>query len=89
MLKDIIDVKHVNDYKLRIRFEDGIEGVIDVATLIEFRGVFAPLVDPHYFAQVAVNSEIGTICWPNDADLDPDVLYSKVTGEPISILEIA
>lgn len=89
MLKDIIDVKHVNGYKLRIKFEDGIEGVIDVATLIEFRGVFAPLVDPNYFSQVAVNSEIGTICWPNDADLDPDVLYSKVTGEPLSILETA
>jgi hypothetical protein len=89
MLKDITAVKYVRDYKLRIKFEDGVEGVIDVATLVEFKGVFAPLVDPHYFAQVAVNPEIGTICWPNDADLDPDVLYSEVTGEPLPILEIA
>ncbi len=89
MLKDIIAVKYVRDYKLRIKFEDGVEGVIDVATLVEFKGVFKPLFNPDYFARVAVNPEIGTICWPNGADLDPDVLYSEVTGEPIPILETA
>lgn len=89
MLKDIIAVEYVNDYKLRIKFEDCVEGVVDVATLVAFKGVFAPLANRNYFAQVAVNPEIGTICWPNDADLDPDVLYSEVTGEPLPVLEIA
>jgi len=28
----------------------------------------------------------GTICWPNDADWDPLVLYSLVTGRPIETL---
>jgi hypothetical protein len=32
---------------------------------------------------VDVNPEWGTIFWPNGADLDPDVLYSMVTGEAI------
>jgi hypothetical protein len=27
------------------------------------------------FAQVAVDRELGTIGWPNGADLDPDVLH--------------
>jgi len=30
-----------------------------------------------------VNPELGIVCWPNDADLDSDVLYAKVTGQPI------
>jgi hypothetical protein len=32
---------------------------------------------------VQVNPEIGTISWSNEADLDPDVLYSIVTGQSI------
>ncbi len=50
------------------------------------QGVFAPLRDPAYFARVRVNPDLGTICWPNDADWDPLVLYSLVTGRPIESL---
>lgn len=89
MLKDITKVKLVGDYKVQITFEDGVAGTIDVAALISFKGVFAPLANPDYFAKVAVNPEIGTICWPNDADLDPDVLYSMLTGEPLPTLAYA
>ena len=47
------------------------------------RGVFALLNDEHFFATVQVNPHIGTVCWPNGADIDPDVLYSLVTGKPL------
>ncbi len=83
MLKDVIAVRPLDGYRLHIRFEDGVEGIIDLAEIISFTGVFAPLKDRAYFVQVYVNADIGTICWPNEADLDPDVLYARVTGEPI------
>jgi hypothetical protein len=83
MLKDIVAVQPLEDYRLQLHFEDGVSGVVDVAELISFTGVFAPLLEREYFMRVRVNPEIGTICWPNDADLDPDVLYSLVSGEPI------
>jgi hypothetical protein len=87
MLKDIIAVQPLENYHLRLRFENGVEGVVDIAGLIRFTGVFAPLKDPAYFAQVRVNPDLGTICWPNNADIDPDVLYARITGEPIQLTE--
>ncbi len=83
MLKDIVEVRPLDGYRLFLRFEDGAEGEVDLAKMIRFEGVFAPLMDRGKFLQVRVNEELGTICWPNGADLDPDVLYSAVTGEPI------
>jgi len=83
MLKDITTVRVLADHRLHLRFEDGIEGEIDVAKLIDFRGVFAPLQNRAYFAQVRVNPETGTIEWPNEADLDPDVLYAVVANQPL------
>jgi hypothetical protein len=85
MLKDIVEVKHLGKYRLYIRFEDGIEGEVKVDELIKFEGIFSSLRDTKTFAQVCVHSELGTIYWPNGADLDPDVLYSKVTSQPISV----
>ena len=85
MLKDVVDVRHVGRHRLFLRFEDGASGEVDVAAMVRFTGVFAPLVDESEFAKVRVNPEIGTIVWPNGADLDPDVLYSLVTGQPIGL----
>jgi hypothetical protein len=78
MLKDIISAKAVGDYRLQLRFEDGVEGVVDLAKQVSFRRVFEPLRDAAYFAQVRVDAELGTVVWPNGADLDPDVLYEEV-----------
>ena len=78
MLKDIIFATPLEGHRLRIRYEDGVEGVVDLVTLVSFRGVFAPLKDPVYFSKVKVDPELGTVSWPNGADLDPDVLYNRL-----------
>jgi hypothetical protein len=31
-------------------------------------------MDPQFFRSVQVDPELGTIVWPNGADIDPDVL---------------
>jgi len=88
MLIDVTAVQPLDGYRLNLQFEDGVSGIVDLTDLVPFAGVFAPLQDRDYFVQVSVNSEIGTICWPNEADIDPDVLYSMVTGVPIPDLSI-
>lgn len=82
MLKDIIQVRPLEGFRLYLRFEDGVEGEVDVQKLVAFDGVFAPLNERNEFEKVSVDPELGTVCWPNGADLDPDVLYARVTGQP-------
>jgi hypothetical protein len=81
MLIDVVSAQPLDDHQVHLVFEDGVEGKIDIADFVDFTGVFAPVADETYFRQVAVNPDIGTICWPNGADIDPDVLYHAVTGE--------
>ncbi len=83
---DVVDVKALEGHKLELTFKDGLRAVVDMDKVIErFDGVFAPLADPDYFRQVHVDPEIGTIVWPNGADVCPDVLYSYASGKPIIV----
>jgi hypothetical protein len=83
MLLDINAVRHLEGYNLHLTFEDETEGIVNIAQLVEFTGIFEPLADAAFFAQVTVNPDLGTIYWPNGADLDPDVLYSLVAEQPL------
>ena len=84
MLKDVVDARAMDGYCLHVRFEDGVEGDIDISKYVRFQGVFEPLADLAYFRRVRVDPALGTVIWPNGADLDPDVLYSRVSGSPIA-----
>lgn len=83
MMVDVAEVRALGGHWVHIRFADGVSGDVDVADLVAFEGVFAPLRDPVRFAEVRVHPELRTLCWPNGADLDPDVLYARVSGKPI------
>ncbi|XGV97078.1 MAG: DUF2442 domain-containing protein [Leptolyngbya sp. BL-A-14] len=89
MLRDIVEAQPIEPYCLHLRYEDGVEGVVDLEQMIDFSGIFAPLQDPAYFAQVQIHPELGTLVWSNGADLDPDVLYAIVSGKPIPNYEVS
>jgi hypothetical protein len=83
---DVVDVRPLDGHKLELTFQDGLSAVVDLDRVIgRFEGVFAPLKDPEYFRTVRVDPEVGTIVWPNGADLCPDVLYSYASGKPIVV----
>ena len=82
LMHDVTSVKVLVSPRLELVFDNGLIGVIDVAQVINsFDGVFAPLMDDAFFRQVVVNPELGTIVWPNGADLCPDVLYAHAAGQ--------
>jgi hypothetical protein len=56
---------------------------IDLASRVIGRGgVFQPLEDIDFFKQVRVDTEAGTVVWPNGVDFCPDVLYSWGASAP-------
>jgi hypothetical protein len=69
----VIEVRHVHDHVLWLRFSDDTTGEVDLAGELDGE-VFVPLRDVRYFAQVRVEPEVQTIAWPNGADLAPEFL---------------
>ena len=83
MIVDVTQVEVLNPYRLRLEFDDGTAGEVDISELVPFEGVFASLRDPMAFGQVRVDPELGTIVWPNGADIDPFVLHEWAQGRRI------
>lgn len=72
----VLGVECLEGYKLKLLFSDNETKVVDLKEkLKDAKGVFLPLKDPEYFKQVAVDDDCASICWPNGADICPDLLY--------------
>lgn len=81
----VTEVRVLDGYRVELDFSDGVHGIVDLSRRILGRGrVFGPLENPEFFRQVAVDNELGTIVWPNGADICPDLLYAWATGKPVS-----
>lgn len=83
MLYRILHAEAKPGYRLWIRFEDGVEGEVDLTHLVG-RGVFAAWRDEARFREVFIDPETGTVAWPGDIDLAPDALHDKLVGVPSS-----
>lgn len=75
--REVIEAKIIKDYTVEIIFDDFKKGIVDLRKYLG-RGIFKVLLDRKKFRQMKVDAELGTICWPNGADIAPDRLYSEV-----------
>ncbi len=76
-------VEALPDYKLKVRFLDGLEGIVDMRRLIfsPEAGVFAALADAALFGQVYL--EYGAVTWPGEIDLAPDAMHRHIDAAGI------
>lgn len=67
-------------HRLAVTFRDGSNGIADCSAIKNATdaGIFAPLADEAFFAQVSV--ELGVLTWPNGADLDPAWLHENLAA---------
>jgi hypothetical protein len=74
----VIAVTPLPGYRLHVRFVDGTEGGVELASMVmhERAGGFSALRDPELFAQVGL--QLGAVTWPGELDLAPDAMYDAV-----------
>ena len=74
----VTEVEPLEGLRIRASFSDGAVKEIDLSDLLSGGGVFTPIYEEReVFEQVAVNPETGTVEWPGEVDLDPEVLYGR------------
>ena len=88
MLPRVKSVSYLDGYRLKLRFTNKTEGIIDFRQKIVGRGgVFKPLENIEFFKQVVVDPVSGTLIWPNDVDFCPDVLYELAMNNATSVAQ--
>ena len=81
-LPRVVEVQVTGSHRVGLRVDDGNSGEVDFAER-QWRGVFGPLADSDYFAQVCLEAAAETISWPNGADLAPETLYERAIGHAV------
>ena len=76
-----IEVKPREGYKIWLRYEDGVEGEVDLSD-VAGKGVFAAWDDRAFFESVELD-EYGDIAWDDEIGLCQDALYMEITGKTV------
>jgi hypothetical protein len=70
----IVRARVCGPHSLLLEFDDGLEKRVNLRSHL-WGPMFAHLVDPAEFAQVTLDTDSGTVVWPNGADLCPEMLH--------------
>jgi hypothetical protein len=72
MILRVTEAEYLGDCKLRLRFNNGAQGVVDLEAEL-YGDVFEPLRDKEVFTRFVLTSR--TVEWPNGADFAPEFLF--------------
>jgi hypothetical protein len=74
----IVNAKIVENYQVKIEFNNGLCGVIDFRNIFknDHRPVVRELLDINKFNSCKVQYD--TLCWENGVDFAPEYLYEKI-----------
>jgi plasmid maintenance system killer protein len=85
--KNLIRIRSVlprDDFNVKLTLTDGTEREVDLVSYLN-GPIFEPLKrDLEIFWSVRVDDELGTIVWPNGADICADMLYESGAGSECS-----
>ena len=84
MFHKVKEVNALPEYKISVRFAEGITKIYDVKPLFDAIPAFKELKEPHLFSEVTVDVGGYGIIWNDDLDLSCDELWENgiVTETP-------
>ena len=77
MILNVVKADYINDFKIKVLFNDGLEKIVDLKNYINSKKhpFFQPLRNVNEFKKFQVHR---TLVWDNGADIAPEYLYEKV-----------
>jgi len=75
-MNQVTTVRVIRPYVIEVGFADGVTRRVDVEPLL-YGEMFEPLRDERLFDEATVDEQLGTVVWPNGADLSPEFLYQE------------
>ena len=80
MILHTTEVKPLPDYRLFLRFNNGVAGEVNLSGDLDGE-VFEPLRDSVMFAAAALHPVMRTVAWANGADLAPEFLLDLMRDQ--------
>ncbi len=73
-LIEVTEAKYLGEFRILLTFNTGEKRIVNLKGRLHGE-IFEPLKDEGFFMQFKVDKELGTIVWPNGADIAPYGLY--------------
>lgn len=79
----VVELEVQEPYKLWLRFDDGITGIVDLSDSAALGGVFAAWSDQDFWRSAHIVAGSGAVAWGDGTEVDvcPLSLYLDVTGQ--------
>ncbi|WP_089725859.1 DUF2442 domain-containing protein [Candidatus Thiosymbion oneisti] len=75
MFLHVTQATYIDDYRIRVSFNDGASGEIDLSTELDGE-IFEPLKDKFFFKSFKLEGH--TLAWSNGADFAPEFLREHI-----------
>ncbi len=82
MILHTTEVQALPDYRLFLRFNNGMAGEVSLAGELDGE-VFEALHDPDVFATATQHPVMRTVAWSNGADLAPEYLFDLMQSQQV------
>jgi len=83
-MKQLTAIQPLPGYRLKLCFDDGVEGIVDLSAEVG-KEAFAAWREVSHFNRVRIG-EFGGPVWEGGIDLCADALYLEVTGKTVEEL---